>query len=241
MCQVNRPNKNSRRGLSLSLLKTNKKQGNKNNNITRTNNKKNKKLNIVRRILSLAKRARLMSLSTIEPNYQSSHKKEPTVVDLLTMIGECKKSRTKLNNDKLAMYSNRDMMKISSKWSKTVLKNDKTDELDVDMLIGSLSKECASLEVEAISMLASMEHSNEKENINEIDMSIINDLDLIEDNADDMDDDLWMLEAAGELLSKELAEIEAIEKKMFECENENEYRYVNIEVSEINRICACSA
>ena len=72
-------------------------------------------------------------------------------------------------------------------------------------------------------------------------MSIINDLDLIEDNADDMDDDLWMLEAAGELLSKELAEIEAIEKKMFECENENEYRYVNIEVSEMNRICACSA
>ena len=180
-----------------------------------------------------------MSLSTIESDRQSCHKKEPVVLDLLSMIGEYKKSRPNLNNKKVAMYSNRDMLKISSEWSKTMLNNNENEELDVDMLIGSLSKECASLEVEAISLLASMEHMNEKDNKGKLDVSIINNMAMHDDNEDEMDIDMLMLEAAGELLAKELSEIEMIEKRFNE--SENEYRYVYNEELEMNRICACSA
>lgn len=135
------------------------------------------KINLSQRISAVKakKKSHLSKSSTAKSSSSSSlsslkkTKNDPTVLDLMRNIDGMSLGgpRKKVNVKK---YMNRNVLKISKKWSKAAssaaaetaknnddLKNSTRSENDYIRSYG-LSTECATLEVEAITLLAAIEH-----------------------------------------------------------------------------------
>ena len=126
------------------------------------------------------------------------------------MIGESKQD---LSNETLENYMDRDLLKISQQWSQTVMKNDGEcdiefslfDESDISArgMFTSLNEECARLEVNAVVLLASMEH--------EMNKSSVGDNESLVEEDDEILEEMRKLEESMEFLEEELNMSEIID------------------------------
>ena len=176
---------------------------------------------------------------------------DPSILDLLTMIGECDKSGSvDMSTEKLHTYTDRNVLKISNSWSKAV-SNEKSEislELDdennvTDILIKSLSPDCACLEVEAMSLLAFLEH--EVDEAERIELSSSSSIDM---HDEEMEDEILRLDEAEECIQRELLQIDAMEEltsvgigAKSDCTKLNEYGIKIIDVEERLNIASAAA
>ena len=160
---------------------------------------------------------------------------QPTVLELMSMIGETKES---LSNETLENYMDRDLLKISQQWSQTVMKSDGKsdvrsrlfDESDMPSrgMITSLNEECARLEVNAVALLASMEH--------EMNKSFATEDECLIDEDDDILEEMRCIEESIGSLEEELNMSEILD--YFKNVNEGEMR--EKEADEYNNKCLVS-
>ena len=128
---------------------------------------------------------------------------KPTVLELMSMIGESKQD---LSNETLENYMDRDLLKISQQWSQTVMKNDEECDVELNLfdesdtasrgVFTSLNEECARLEVNAVALLASMEH--------EMNKSFVMDQECLLGEDDEILEEMRKLEESMEMLEEEL-------------------------------------
>jgi hypothetical protein len=136
-----------------------------------------------------------------------------SILNLLTMIGEQGQSNFEMNNKNLHKYTDREVLKISNSWSKSISSEESEISLEVDnqdnatdILIKSLSPDCAYLEVEAMSLLAVLEHEADEQDI--MDLSYCTSEDMYDDEAED---EIMRLNEVEESLSMELSRIDELE------------------------------
>ena len=139
----------------------------------------------------------------------SNSSAEPTILGLLTTIGEQDKSQPNLDHKNILNYSDRDLLKISDDWSRAISGDESHIALEIDdddnisdILIRSLTPDCASLEVEAMSLLAFLEREIEDETS---ECALVSDVEVYDD---EMEEEINQLDESEELLQRELYEIE---------------------------------
>ena len=248
MCRNSRPSKPRVQTLALSSFIQKKcKSTLKNVSICSLLNKKFKKT--IKNGSTKGKRQRNQMSSKQNPrDCEETCSKGPSIIDLLTMIGERDQSNTQIGTKDLHRYADRDVLKISSNWSKTISTRDNTISLEVDsesnvtdILIKSLSPDCACLEVEAMSLLAYLEHELD-ENIMELPSSAS--LELYDD---EMEDEILRLDEAEASLERELCQIDALDEiisagstAMKECIVPKQYDVIELEVEQTLLVAAAT-
>jgi len=100
-------------------------------------------------------RNRKTTLSSEKESMQS----QPTIANFMSVIGET--SEQSLTSRNMVKFMDRDILRLSSKWSRAVSQNELVDigAEDVYGFERTLSSECAKLEVEAIASMASLTSS----------------------------------------------------------------------------------
>ena len=134
----------------------------------------------------------------------------PTIVNFMMALGEATDS---VGVDVVEKFTDRNVLSISSRWSKEIYRQQKYEDSmgshsingGLDNINQNFSSECAELEVEAISMLASLESEMERACIPS---SLSTDFD--EDDDNDLSEELLRLEESEQLLKKSLSRIDLL-------------------------------
>ena len=139
---------------------------------------------------------------------------KPTIVNFMMALGEATDC---VDVDAVKKFTNRNVLSISSRWSKEISQQRKCEDSmgsysidgDLDNIDQSFSSECAELEVEAISVLASLESEMERACIP---MSLRTNFDE-EDDDDDFSEELLRLEESEQLLKEDLSRIDVLKSE----------------------------
>ena len=138
---------------------------------------------------------------------------KPTIVNFMTALGEATDS---VDVDSVDKFTNRNVLSISSRWSKEISRQRKYDDsmgshsIDggLDKIDQSFSSECAELEVEAISVLASLESEMERACITK---SLTTNVDR--DDDDDLSEEFLRLKESERLLKEDLSRIDLLKSE----------------------------
>jgi len=138
---------------------------------------------------------------------------EPTIIDFMGAVGEQTSNMSRTN---IKQCTDRNVLRLSAKWADTVSKQRRHSwhgelplhfDEELDDIISTLTPECALLEVNAISMLSSLDASTKRSNTSG-DGSC---QDMYDSDSDEDDDDasteLRCLEDSARILQEELESV----------------------------------